>query len=560
MKIIIIGNDEKCKLLLHFLSKKKMDNLNKLNYGEYDIEYHESIDKYIINENNDPTNDIIYINSYMTHYVLNYLSDNEFKGIIIVKMAFKQNTLDNLDNYENLQIICHFDNINNEYVDCPDKNITLGFGKFMTKESYDTIDLLYKNIYSGYKIQKCKMIELENRNIVNFFDKKFIKFTDFDKKNYANITPNCNKVYLVSNVKNHCIETIKEYVSSIINYSVFNIVLIDYLNFNVTDFSDATIIILNYDLVHNISFFSQNFVNFKGEKIMICQDEYYDINHTNQLINTGGITTVLTCCPNEKDLAKIYGKTNNKVKFINILTGFTIEEKFKSIKEKHKHIIYRGKKLHPMYGDLGFKKYEIGEKFKEELTKHDNITHDISCDIKSRIYVNWINTLSNFKTTLATPSGTNVLQYNYTIRDKINKSKKYGNMMHGSLVDEKAKYDENIYNTIKKEYNIVEELDFGQISPKMFEAISTGTVLIMSEGNYNGILKPNIHYIELKNDYSNINDIINKMNDDDYLQNIANNAYNDIIKSDKYSYKSFVIFLDYLMYYLNMRSSKIENC
>ena len=41
----------------------------------------------------------------------------------------------------------------------------------------------------------------------------------------------------------------------------------------------------------------------------------------------------------------------------------------------------------------------------------------------------------------------------------------------------------------------------GQISPKMFEAISLGTVLVMFEGKYSNILKPDLHYISLKKDF-----------------------------------------------------------
>ena len=47
----------------------------------------------------------------------------------------------------------------------------------------------------------------------------------------------------------------------------------------------------------------------------------------------------------------------------------------------------------------------------------------------------------------------------------------------------------------------------------MFEAIISGTVLIMTEGDssfYSGVLKPNKHYIPLNKNYSNITDICNK--------------------------------------------------
>ena len=83
-----------------------------------------------------------------------------------------------------------------------------------------------------------------------------------------------------------------------------------------------------------------------------------------------------------------------------------------------------------------------------------------------------------------------------------------------------------------------------QVSPKMFEAIKLGTVLIMYEGEYKGIFKPNIHYIELKKDHSNIEDVVEKIKDDDYLQNMSERAYKDIIKNGNYNYKDFIEYFD----------------
>ena len=66
----------------------------------------------------------------------------------------------------------------------------------------------------------------------------------------------------------------------------------------------------------------------------------------------------------------------------------------------------------------------------------------------------------------------------------------------------------------------------------------------MYEGNYKGILKKDVHYISLKKDYSNIEEVINKIKDDDYLQNMANTAYKDIVESEKYSYENFIKMFD----------------
>jgi hypothetical protein len=106
------------------------------------------------------------------------------------------------------------------------------------------------------------------------------------------------------------------------------------------------------------------------------------------------------------------------------------------------------------------------------------------------------------------------------------------------------KYVNTTYKYIKTKFNIKEELNQGQISPKMFEAIILGTVLVMYEGKYSDILIPDVHYISIKKDYSNIEDVINKIKDDYYLQKMADRAYTDIVESNKYSYKTFIEYVD----------------
>ena len=247
---------------------------------------------------------------------------------------------------------------------------------------------------------------------------------------------------------------------------------------------------------------------------------------------------------NKKDISNVYYGVPN-CKFVNVLTGY-IPEYFKNYKknisEKEVDIFYRGRKLHFMYGELGKLKYEIGVKVKEAAIKN-NLKEDIDCTDKKRIYnEDWIKTLSNAKVTLASPSGSNVINKNDDIVDTINKYLKI-------IASTTHLLPENVdvsYEEIFEKFNIKEELDCGQVSPKMFEAAAVGTVLIMYDNcEYNNIFKPDIHYIPLKIDYSNLDEIMEKIKDNDYLQTIADNAYRDIVLSDLYSYKNFIQKIDY---------------
>ena len=83
-----------------------------------------------------------------------------------------------------------------------------------------------------------------------------------------------------------------------------------------------------------------------------------------------------------------------------------------------------------------------------------------------------------------------------------------------------------------------------QISPKAFEAIRLRTALILFEGEYSGVIQPDEHYITLNKDYSNFEEVIEKIKDTDFLHEITQRAHEDIIQSGKYSYRKFVSEVD----------------
>ena len=274
-------------------------------------------------------------------------------------------------------------------------------------------------------------------------------------------------------------------------------------------------------------------------KLAICQDEYYNTQHIEKFLFTININIVLTVSP-LSEIKKIYPLLNN-TKFVNVLTGYFSDEELgediPNIKDRNNYIFYRGRRLHYSYGELGQDKENIGI-FMKKFCNENNIKSDISVNPDDCIYSNdWYNYLKKSKTTLATDSGSNIYDRDNSLRGKINNLLNIN--INYIILPDNVKYDyKYVYNYFNKIFknNFIEQ---GQISPKIFEAIKLKTVLIMFEGKYSEILKPNVHYIELKKDYSNINYVLEKLKDDQYLQNIADTAYEEIYKSKKYNYKIF---------------------
>lgn len=73
------------------------------------------------------------------------------------------------------------------------------------------------------------------------------------------------------------------------------------------------------------------------------------------------------------------------------------------------------------------------------------------------------------------------------------------------------------------------------ISGRQVEAAACKTVQILFKGRYNNYFKPDIHYIPLEKDFSNIGEVIEKMNDDIFCAELAVNAYNVAVNELSYS-------------------------
>tara|TARA_B100000989_G_scaffold58902_1_gene40118 strand:- start:6298 stop:7398 length:1101 start_codon:yes stop_codon:yes gene_type:complete len=304
-------------------------------------------------------------------------------------------------------------------------------------------------------------------------------------------------------------------------------------------------IIFNYTIMHNMALelsrkntilcnTYKSILNNKTKKIFIIQDEYYDTGKINEIIKTYNIDIIFTLLTEEGSKI-IYPFP--KIKIHNYLAGYISEDnntknKIK-IKDREMDVFYRGRPLNYWYGRLGQDKKNIGIKMKFFCDKY-NIKNDISILEEDRIYgKEWEKRLSNSKVTLATESGSHIFHFDDSIIKKSDKLE----------FDLKYSYKEAI-----KELNL-KEVDYykNHISPKMFEAIVYKTALIMFEGYYNDILHPNIHFIELKRDFSNIDEVLKKIKDDCFLQNMVDRTYKEIVESEKYSYKSFIKKFDNLL-------------
>jgi hypothetical protein len=282
----------------------------------------------------------------------------------------------------------------------------------------------------------------------------------------------------------------------------------------------------------------------KGYKIAIPQDEYDHTDRLNKFFRETGINSVYTCFTNQADIDYAYPYYKSGVKFFfQVFTGYIDEirnEKLAlnalSYKNRPIDIGYRARKLPAYFGRHGQLKYELVDLFIRATESKDFVT-DIkntqenskkTKDKFTKLGNDWFDFLFTCKAIIGCEGGASLLDANGSIKNKVNAFEKLNPEADFDEI-EKACFPEQDFN-----------ISCFALSPRHFEAVMTQTLQILVEGTYGNIFKPWIHYIPLKRDFSNLDEILATLKNPEKCQEIINNAYKDILLSRKYTYSSFV--------------------
>lgn len=272
--------------------------------------------------------------------------------------------------------------------------------------------------------------------------------------------------------------------------------------------------------------------SFRGPKILLIQDEYDLPFVAARMMADLGIDVVFTTVPEEFRPVFYPPERVSSVTFRQCLTGYVPYDRpaassLPPIAERETWIGYRGRKLPVWYGRLGAEKHEIGPRIMEACRLR-GIPHDIHGDEDSRINgAGWFDFLMRSRAVLGTESGANVVDCDGSIRAEV-LTEQERNPRIG---------DAELYETLVAKHD--GRVRMNQISPKIFEAIGLKTALILFEGAYSGVLSKD-HYIELKKDFSNVEDVLKRVSDAEALQAMVERAYTDIVETGRYSYEVFV--------------------
>ena len=271
---------------------------------------------------------------------------------------------------------------------------------------------------------------------------------------------------------------------------------------------------------------------FGGLKILFAQDEYYKVNLMNEVVRDLGIHAVFSVSP-ESEMHKIYllGKLP-QLRRISILTGYVPATlpylNVKPWRERDIDIGYRARKLSAWLGERGQEKWRIGERVQRDAARY-GLRIDISCQESDRLYGRkWIEFVTNCKAVLGTGSGGSVLDLSGDIQENI--------------VTHETEHPDTPFEVLRDSYlkGLDGAITFDVISPRCFEAASLRTLMILYEGWYSGVLRPWRHYVPLKKDHSNMDEVVAVLRDEKWALGIIDNAYREVALNPNYSFAAMV--------------------
>jgi len=273
-------------------------------------------------------------------------------------------------------------------------------------------------------------------------------------------------------------------------------------------------------------------------KVLFIQDEYDHTNTAREVIKRVGFHLVFTVVPTHFIHVVYPPEQFPGVRFVNNLTGYAPVELLSQAGDytppsnRQCIIAYRGRPLPLRYGKLGQEKVFIGKNVKQ-YCERNRIAHDIAWDEAARVYGSaWYRFIASSKAMLGSESGSNVFDWDGRLEARINDYKR----RHPRASDEE------VYQAVVEPCEIDGAMN--QISPRIFEMAAARTVMVLFEGEYSGIITPNVHYIPLNKGFSNMDDIFVFLRDAMAVDQMANRAFEDLISSGKYAYQKFVSMVD----------------
>ena len=187
---------------------------------------------------------------------------------------------------------------------------------------------------------------------------------------------------------------------------------------------------------------------------------------------------------------------------------------------------YRARKLPPYFGHIGEIKWTIGRDVEIECKK-SGLRSDIILGESGYLGGHqWLDFINDCKFTLGSNSGSSLLDPNGNIQRKV---KKYLAEHPDAEFEE---VESQCFKDLDRRYS------FTAISPRVMEAALLDSCQILVEGEYSGIIQPWEHYIPIKEDASDFDEVFRAMQDKGLVSKMISSCRIAILDDDNLRYRN----------------------
>ena len=273
-------------------------------------------------------------------------------------------------------------------------------------------------------------------------------------------------------------------------------------------------------------------------KVAFFQDEHEYCRRRFAFLDQYGVDCVYTCFSPEYH-EPTYGAHTRVKRFVTYMPAYVSPDLVREAaklgrpdSDREVDVGYRTRPTPPYFGRGGVEKVEIAERFAPPAARA-GLRLDISSREEDRLYgESWYRFLAGCRGQLGTESGASCVDLEDEVREEYLRLAADGHEVTLEELERGAlgRWDGRV--------------QLRSTSSRHFEAAAFRVCQVMYEGEYSGVLAPMRHYIPLRKDFSNIDEVLERFADPDVRRELTETAHRDLVASGDYGYEAFIAGFD----------------
>jgi len=276
-------------------------------------------------------------------------------------------------------------------------------------------------------------------------------------------------------------------------------------------------------------------------RVAFFQDEYRACQERFAAVDNFHVDCVYTLVE-PRYFPETYGGHTNASRIVSTIPGLVADEMVAAAAARKRpddtrriDVGYRGRELPGYLGRAATEKVEIADEFVRRAEGR-GLALDVATAEADRLYGDrWWDFLSDTRISLGVEAGASI----FDLEGEVSRA-------YQAATGDGPEIGYERFRLLCPDLVATWEgrLDYRTVSPRAFEAAAFCICPILFEGSYSNVLEPWRHYLPLRKDFSNFEDVLAAACDPGVRERLTRQAYDDLIASRAWSYARFVADFD----------------